>query len=319
MLNSWCNPKSSRVGLVVAGLGALSLSVACGAAEGDGAEGMDPGASESVSTTQQAVHDPNGNICIRSSDRVVLFTEPDGFSNPSSSALCVSLSTGRYSRSTIIGLPNDSISSYSVGSQVVLRVCIDEGWGGGCFWPKTGAANLPPGLDNAISSVEVYPVTWDQNLTFPASNQVAIFSDANFSGNRDLLTVGTYGNALSMGLPNDVMSSIRVGAGVTALLCVDAGLSGCSTVSSDSAFLPQVLVPNDAVSSMIVEPRCAHDLCVGGDAILGPSCDPCATQLCDTPPNQGGDPFCCSSTGAWDGICVSEVKSFCGRTCADSL
>jgi hypothetical protein len=51
---------------------------------------------------------------------------------------------------------------------------------------------------------------------------------------------------------------------------------------------------------------CSHPICSTG-ASLTPSCDPCATVVCEW------DPYCC--TTAWDYICVSEVSSFCGESC----
>src|SRR5262245_53164716 len=52
---------------------------------------------------------------------------------------------------------------------------------------------------------------------------------------------------------------------------------------------------------------CAHGLCTTGPA-LDPSCDSCVGEICMA------DPFCCSSN--WDGICVNEVMTICGSSCA---
>jgi len=53
-------------------------------------------------------------------------------------------------------------------------------------------------------------------------------------------------------------------------------------------------------------PVCQHSICkTGGD--LDPTCDPCATDICDQ------DPYCCNTL--WDRICLSEVSSVCGESC----
>lgn len=53
-------------------------------------------------------------------------------------------------------------------------------------------------------------------------------------------------------------------------------------------------------------PTCAHALCSQG-AKLTTSCDACAATIC------AADSYCC--TNSWDGVCVQEVGSLCGKTC----
>ncbi len=53
-------------------------------------------------------------------------------------------------------------------------------------------------------------------------------------------------------------------------------------------------------------PTCGHALCTQGTK-LTTSCDACAATIC------GADPYCCNT--AWDGVCVQEVGSMCGKTC----
>jgi hypothetical protein len=54
-------------------------------------------------------------------------------------------------------------------------------------------------------------------------------------------------------------------------------------------------------------PSCAHDTCVAGGK-LSASCDSCATKVC------AADSYCCKT--AWDGVCVQQVESLCGKSCA---
>ncbi len=51
---------------------------------------------------------------------------------------------------------------------------------------------------------------------------------------------------------------------------------------------------------------CAHATCVAGGK-LSSSCDPCVQKIC------AADPFCCNNS--WDGQCVGEVASVCGKSC----
>ncbi len=52
---------------------------------------------------------------------------------------------------------------------------------------------------------------------------------------------------------------------------------------------------------------CAHDKCATGVALTS-GCDPCVTQICAV------DSYCCTSS--WDSVCVDEVLSVCGLSCA---
>ncbi len=51
---------------------------------------------------------------------------------------------------------------------------------------------------------------------------------------------------------------------------------------------------------------CAHSSCAAG-AKLDASCDPCVQKVC------AADAFCCNNS--WDGQCVGEVQSLCGKSC----
>jgi hypothetical protein len=51
---------------------------------------------------------------------------------------------------------------------------------------------------------------------------------------------------------------------------------------------------------------CPHDVCSLGE-LLDPGCDSCVVDICDV------DPYCC--TVGWDGICVGEAESICGKEC----
>lgn len=51
---------------------------------------------------------------------------------------------------------------------------------------------------------------------------------------------------------------------------------------------------------------CPHSICEIGD-LLDAGCDSCAAQICAV------DSFCCETS--WDGYCVQEVETVCGKSC----
>jgi hypothetical protein len=53
---------------------------------------------------------------------------------------------------------------------------------------------------------------------------------------------------------------------------------------------------------------CAHDICVTGDKLDAAACPPCVASIC------AADSYCCNTS--WDSICVGEVSSICGLSCA---
>lgn len=53
---------------------------------------------------------------------------------------------------------------------------------------------------------------------------------------------------------------------------------------------------------------CPHDTCTVGE-LLDPGCDPCVGQVCAV------DSYCCEND--WDGTCVGEAETICGKDCPD--
>jgi hypothetical protein len=51
---------------------------------------------------------------------------------------------------------------------------------------------------------------------------------------------------------------------------------------------------------------CEHSLCASGGP-LAANCDDCVSNICER------DVFCCDTE--WDSICISEVATFCSRSC----
>ncbi len=238
---------------------------------------------------------------------------------------CWTLGIGKYPHATQIGLANDSISSLRAGANVAVRVCKADQWDEGCWWPITGnqAVMRRDGFDDSVSSIEVYPIAttivpsanaMDPNLTNPSWRQAAVFGAIDFGGVRDVLPVGNYPNNDPLGIPNDQMSAVKVGAGVKVTLCQDVSFGGfCQTLQGDEAFLGDLTIGNDTVTSMTVAWKCGFDLCAIGAAIppvADPSCDPCVAAICQAAP------VCCNPLGRWDPkFCAGNVPAICGRSC----
>lgn len=111
----------------------------------------------------------------------------------------------------------------------------------------------------------------------PGADQIALFVDANYSGQCVVKGVGEYPNPAAIGLPNDAISSIKVGGSVQALLCRDDNYgSTCETLTGDDPNLSDNPVGNDQVSSAKVEWRAcspgADQAALYADAGYGGAC-----------------------------------------------
>jgi hypothetical protein len=90
----------------------------------------------------------------------------------------------------------------------------------------------------------------------PDAGQVALFTNANFLGDCVVLAFGDYpGSEESIGLPNDSISSVRVGPGAQVELFKDAGFAGDSILlTSSDSFLDGDQVGSDDATSAKVQP-----------------------------------------------------------------
>ncbi|MGB9591519.1 MAG: hypothetical protein ACPL1K_03270, partial [Candidatus Kryptoniota bacterium] len=87
---------------------------------------------------------------------------------------------------------------------------------------------------------------------------MALFVDSNYSGQCVVKNVGEYPDPGSIGLPNDSISSIKVGTNVKATLCEHDNFRGvCETFTGDDPDLSNNSIGNDRVSSARVERKCA--------------------------------------------------------------
>ena len=187
--------------------------------------------------------------CSPGADQIALFVDANY------SGQCVTKGIGSYSNPAALGLPNDSISSIKVGSNVKATLCRDDNYSGTCESFTDNDGDL---TDSGIGNDQVSSAKVESRggACAPSADQIALFVDANYSGQCVIKGVGSYSNPSAIALPNDSISSIKVGSNVKATLCRDDGyVGGCETFSSDDNDLTNNSIGNDQVSSAKVEPR----------------------------------------------------------------
>jgi hypothetical protein len=107
-----------------------------------------------------------------------------------------------------------------------------------------GACASPPVAGPAV----------EHGACVPGEHEVAFFEHASFEGRCALLTVGDHVRPQELGLGNDTVSSVRVGAAVRLLACTDRAFGGsCTYLSGAVPSLDVVPLGNDALSSARVE------------------------------------------------------------------
>ena len=90
----------------------------------------------------------------------------------------------------------------------------------------------------------------------PDSDEISLFIDSGYRKQCVVKGTGQYPNPAAIGLPNDSISSIKVGNNVRAILCQHDNFGGiCETFESDDPDLSDNRVGNDQVSSLKVEAR----------------------------------------------------------------
>ncbi|HQC71405.1 MAG TPA: beta/gamma crystallin-related protein, partial [Candidatus Competibacteraceae bacterium] len=150
------------------------------------------------------------------------------------------LGIGRYDLNQI-GLPNDCISSLRVPTGIKVTLFQHAGFTGNSI-TFTDSASFVGSFNDQTSSFVIEPAN-----NAPA---VDIYEHNDFQGMRKQLGIGRY-NVSDIGLPNDCLSSIRVGPGLKATLFEHKDFTGSSVsyvrdTSSVGSF-------NDRTSSIIVE------------------------------------------------------------------
>ncbi len=111
-------------------------------------------------------------------------------------------------------------------------------------WVRNDANNLYVAIDFAPANAQ--PCT-------PGARQIALYDQPNFSGACAILDSGHYLESQAIGLANDTVSSIKVGAGAAATLCWHNNFEGtCESFYNDDNSLADNEVRDNNVSSVRV-------------------------------------------------------------------
>ena len=188
------------------------------------------------------------------------------FVDSSYGGACVVKGVGEYLSPEAIGLPNDSVSSIKVGSGANVRLCENANLTSPCFYYSADDDRLGyfDSLgDNTLSSMKVEgggPTTG----CVPGEREVAFFVDENYQGTCIIRGVGRYDDPAALGLPNDTISSVRLGARANVRICANNNNdSPCDQFESDRADLTATTVQNNTASSAEVTLKGGIALCDG--------------------------------------------------------
>ncbi|MGV8840628.1 MAG: SH3 domain-containing protein [Bauldia sp.] len=179
---------------------------------------------------------------------ICLYTDP----NFGGQATCARMGQ---SDANLLAPFNDSISSVRVGAGAFVEICQNANFTGVCRSFNSDVAQVPNIINDRASSFRTTvgvpggPGTPPPGPQ-PTVGQACFYSEFNFTGqyfclerNQSLSYVGNNWN--------DLISSIRVDAGVTVQVCGDADFGGfCEQYTTSQAFLPPGR--DNAVSSIRV-------------------------------------------------------------------
>ena len=215
-------------------------------------ETRSPGYPYDLLTSTNTPNEGGGPSCSNpNSDQVTLYVRP-GFD---SNGQCITKGIGEYRQPGDIGLPNDSIQSIKVGSNVRARLCQHADFGEPCEWFDSDNGDLRnTSVGSGTSSVKVELKPRDCN---PSANEVALYVRPGFDANGECIRkgIGEYRHPGDIGLPNDSIHSIKVGSNVRARLCQHADFGEpCEWFDSDNGDLRNTSV-GSGTSSVKVEGR----------------------------------------------------------------
>lgn len=107
---------------------------------------------------------------------------------------------------------------------------------------------------NIDSNVLAGPAATVPGNCLPGAAQIAVFIFPNFGGQCALRNTGVYSTVVTLGLPNDTISSIRVGPGAKVRVCEHVDLGGlCTDLTASAAQLSAHPIGDNQVSSFAVE------------------------------------------------------------------
>lgn len=170
---------------------------------------------------------------------------------------CYKRGPGQYTRWEDLGIGNDTARSIKVGSEVHVTLCSDGDYGGNCRWFDSDDPDLSNDGFVGSAGVSSMRVMSDQYNCSAGDWQIALFLDPNYGGLCMTLDVGEYPKPAYIGLPNDRISSIKVGDNVRGILCRGDNYSEppCEEFDASDSNLSDNLVGDDSVSSVKVVER----------------------------------------------------------------
>ena len=186
--------------------------------------------------------------CVPSAKEVVVFLD-EVYGNK-----CAKLKIGAYPKATAFKMPDDSITSFKVGAAVRIVLFRDKDYGGFSAAYLNDIPNLyyEPIANDTVSSirVEMKPTTGCN----PRPNEIAVFEDESYGGQCILHNVGNFSNALEIGLPDEFISSVKVGNLLRLVLYREPNFNGITDIyTASDAALYYDTIGKEKVSSMRVE------------------------------------------------------------------
>lgn len=198
-------------------------------------------------TSSSPTPTPSPSTCSPDADHIVLYSETNF------QGQCKKLGPGSYPNPGYLDpVGNDHTRSLKVGANVTATLYENDNYQGrqSDFGPSDVADLRDTQISYDTSSVEV---RWKQ--CNPNADQIALFMDDNFTGRCVQKGIGEYPNPGEIGLPNDSISSVKVGANVRAILCKNDGFNDCEELERDDGHLGDNPIGNDTISSVKVERR----------------------------------------------------------------
>ena len=168
---------------------------------------------------------------------------------------CVLKDVGNYRNALEIGLPDNIVSSVKVGARLRLVLYRDNDFGGvtGTYLANDNSFGGDPIGNDTVSSMRVDVKMSPTAKCKPKPNQVALFEHVNYGGRCVLKEIGEYPNDLAVGLPENLVTSIKVGADVWAVLYDGLNFGGgTATVLVSDPNLSDTPIGHDSMSSLKV-------------------------------------------------------------------
>ena len=143
---------------------------------------------------------------------------------------------------------------WSMGSRHAIK---QDGGGSTGMYFNDGGYNFAWNGGRAVANAWVIVVNNDPPPTCnPGADEVAVYVDPDHRGTCQVRGIGEYRDPGAIGIPNDSMSSIRVGGNVKAIVYENDGFNGREeSFTGDDSNLGDNHIGNDSVSSMKVQRR----------------------------------------------------------------